>query len=262
MLVTFLVKREKSKILLTFQGEVALDEGKAQIKSQTCKICSRSFFDPETFTSHFKWHSDGKYACFECKLFFQDKFDIVLHKALKHCKKFVCKVCSKTSPSMDNALTHILSKHNYIHHRYNLKENILLRFSCYVCGSAFEQERKLRIHLKVHFGGFFCDVCGNQFENEDTLENHFITKHGKCYVCKECSQNFDTQDKVLQHISDCHTDLYSFAPQEKLFSMYYTCKTCDKKFNMIKGEDYAYFHFKYEHSYDNCVAEEGADWCD
>ncbi len=134
-------------------------------KPHQCEECGKTFAARTTFQEHKNWHKGIKpIKCPDCDF----------------------ETCFSTS----------LYTHSKIHMRERglekMNNEILLVFTCELCGNRYNQANQLRTHIKRKHEGVVeereCNICGQVFTNRQNLRRHQARTHPKdpSLQCKIC----------------------------------------------------------------------------
>lgn len=91
---------------------------------------------------------------------------------------------------------------------------------CDVCSESFEDERKLRLHMKKHSKKQYeCSHCSRQFAEQSLLRNHMLRHTGeKAFACEICNARFYERNMLNVHMRR-HSGVKPFG-----------CDMCPKRF--------------------------------
>ncbi|XP_041818983.1 zinc finger protein 2-like isoform X2 [Chelmon rostratus] len=131
------------------------------------------------------------------------------HKSFKDVShlKYCCKVCSKSFCYRASFLKHV-------------QEDERNTDLCGVCGTCFESEENLRLHLQTYIRTNDCEVCGKHFDGHKQLEMHMRTHTGeKPYICSVCGKAFAQNGNLMGHMR-VHTG-----------ERPYVCSVCGQSFS-------------------------------
>lgn len=71
---------------------------------------------------------------------------------------------------------------------------------CAICNNTYSTKYNLQRHISVHSGSAHCTKCSNVFDNEDLLKEHVSQKHDKhCFMCEDCGSDFMTKQSLRRH---------------------------------------------------------------
>ncbi|XP_047427849.1 zinc finger protein 100-like [Mugil cephalus] len=126
--------------------------------------------------------------CHLCGKGFQYIGSLMKHIKL-HESQTDCSFCGMTHQSTRELIIHLKRCHS--------KSNF-----CGDCGKAFINNRRLRLHRKIHAGirEFMCQECGKRFNRREHLIVHVRTHSGeKPYHCEICGKAFSQSQNLTIH---------------------------------------------------------------
>ena len=171
----------------------------------TCEQCGKSFMDKYYFEHHCRVHSGVRpYNCTYCQKAFARKKDLVIHvKAHTGDKPHKCNSCPKTFAVKSRLIRHI---------RTHSGEK---PFQCELCSKSFAHRSDYRAHQRVHSGEhpFRCVHCSKAFATKMSCLVH-VRLHMQ-HPCSECSEKFDEQAKLDEHVAKNHRNSSAAEPQEE-----------------------------------------------
>ncbi|XP_060806870.1 gastrula zinc finger protein XlCGF17.1-like [Amyelois transitella] len=186
------------------------------LKKYNCKLCKLEFETRNELTIHksSKQHKRVRIQCQICyRLFTATLFNrhLLRHQTATH---LVCDVCGKLYRK-DNLVRH-LQLHSYE-----------LPFKCQVCPYRGRFLESLKIHRRTHTGDkpFSCDKCDLRFLTRSNLNRHLLThKKEKPHKCVECGRSFYTKRDLDVHFKADHAGIKDFG-----------CKMCRNKYGTKKA---------------------------
>uniref|UniRef100_A0A3B4TSD1 Gastrula zinc finger protein XlCGF57.1-like n=1 Tax=Seriola dumerili TaxID=41447 RepID=A0A3B4TSD1_SERDU len=90
---------------------------------------------------------------------------------------------------------------------------------CGVCGTHFDSEENLKLHLKTHKNGKVCEVCGKCFDSQGNLEMHMRIHTGeKPFLCSECGKSFNCRHNMMRHIRTHTGEKFKGVKKKRYFS--------------------------------------------
>ena len=141
----------------------------AQVNSNTCPECGKSFTRPHTVTIHMRLHTgETPYVCEICNKKFIFSGELSRHKKSHTGEKVhVCSVCQKSFTRADGLKEHV---------RTHTGE---LPYPCGVCDKKFRTSGNLSAHMKCHTGERThpCQTCGKCFKYSSLLKRHIKQVH-------------------------------------------------------------------------------------
>ena len=145
-------------------------------------------------------------ACLDCDKVFYRRCDLRLHRKMEHAnRKYKCNVCKRSFSD---------KKCFKMHYQFH---NIGGAFECVYCEKSFNKGWKLKIHLVSHNGKtpYFCQLCGEDFIYPGKLREHLKCEHDLYFACQNCGIAFRSVTELEYHVC-----------------FMYSCKDCDKSFNI------------------------------
>lgn len=219
-----------------------------ELNLHQCIMCDKSFLGIRDLATHYrKVHKQlDCFICRNCNSTFNAA--VTYDKHVENCKKrtdgtetdkgssqgeekkFVCNVCLKPLRTAEG-----LEKHQQIH-----KTDSFLM--CDICGIKCTTKQRLSCHKynrhQAKLGNFPCPHCDRRFMSIWTMYRHNQDIHGCTQViCRECGQFFDTQDLLMDHITNDH-------PYTSQDVSRFSCEDCGKWFDQAR---YLYVHYKEVH---------------
>ncbi|KAJ8964990.1 hypothetical protein NQ317_005452 [Molorchus minor] len=102
-----------------------------------------------------------------------------------------------------------LRQHTLQNHLEDNDNKIKDIFTCYDCGLGFNTKTNLLCHIgNDHGESKLCLICERRCPDRTALENHIkyehIIKENKECACTGCSENFESEIKLNEHLKGCH----------------------------------------------------------
>ncbi|XP_005100107.1 zinc finger and BTB domain-containing protein 11 [Aplysia californica] len=185
--------------------------GDKQNGNLTCQICSRTFARAANLKLHMRVHTGERpYTCDTCGKTFARSDHLKNHELChKSVKEFLCDECNESFRRADHLKYHKVNKHGDVIRLNELKKYTRIdtpekskTVLCDICGSAFNDQKGLRNHLRKHnnFQKYSCHYCGQTFNQSSNLNVHLRKHTGvKPYKCTTCSETFTTSAKLKTH---------------------------------------------------------------
>lgn len=80
------------------------------------------------------------------------------------------------------------------------------KWQCQYCEIILTQRKLLKEHIRTHHVSFKCDHCGHDFDTIQKLDQHmWVHSHKRPYFCKICQQTFSVLAYARLHISSVHS---------------------------------------------------------
>ena len=158
-----------------------IDRVHNKLKTRSCNICAKSFYDKADLDQHKKTHSGERpFSCAHCDKTFSYLTTAKRHRRLIH---NICEICAEAAKNQDALKEHMKAKHG--------PDSL---FQCDKCPKSFYEHYKLKKHEIEHNGGkpFTCEICTQIFKSKDEMITHEIISHQK-YVKSECLQELTTK---------------------------------------------------------------------
>ncbi|CAG9794782.1 unnamed protein product [Diatraea saccharalis] len=77
------------------------------------------------------------------------------------------------------------------------------RFKCHMCNKPYNNENRLKIHMRMHnphvSGTYCCELCNYYYKSSFLLKTHMTEKHMYKYLCKKCSEVSFDRTSAKQH---------------------------------------------------------------
>ncbi|KAM7364204.1 uncharacterized protein ACRADG_000793 [Cochliomyia hominivorax] len=210
-----------------------------------CDQCDRVFPNSRLLSRH-KRHThvpeELKVQCPYCTAKFGRRHNMYAHMRTHHKDKpieehitqqrkfprqFACEQCDGTYTSKYYLLAHMKIKHNP-DSVPKKPERVILpkkRFLCTLCGSKFDTQSNLDVHIRRHTGEkpFKCDLCDRAFYRPCDVQAHRRSHTGeKPFKCTICEKAFARSNKLKIHMRT-HSN-----------ERPYKCEQCEKAFKHSK----------------------------
>ena len=173
------------------RGRKSLDQTKAIVGPEKCKVCAATFSSITTLGTHqFKAHNIGGEVCGQCHKVCSTKVALKAHTAIYHRGDLVpCSTCGKTFANKHRLKAHELNSHG--------KATI----PCPDCGKVFPTKLKLRAHEKSFHEerSHACPSCPKIFSVEGNLKSHLKSHEGPSFLCTDCPEGFKRKDSFNRH---------------------------------------------------------------
>lgn len=140
-----------------------------------CEHCGKLFTRNWYLKQHIKLHSNDKpYSCDMCDKRFLNSSNLKQHMKT-HSVEYRCHICNRTYISQTLLNEHLL-KHPDMDVA-QVPEAALatrLRFQCSYCSQGFDEEMRLKEHLRSHTKElpYHCDKCDKSFRYNNSLTKH------------------------------------------------------------------------------------------
>jgi len=175
-----------------------------------CERCPQKFDTLKTLRSHINnGHLSAEMVCSECGLACANKEvfrnHMRKHNAVKSVKRVgkkveeedkvhVCEICAVVCPTYKGLYNHKALQHPK------------KQFHCETCGQAFNNKKKLELHVLLHKPPTMpCHVCAKFFHNEVYLKKHVRSQHTAAsdspFPCEQCGKHFTTANNLAQHMN-------------------------------------------------------------
>merc|ERR1712129_138358 len=175
-----------------------------------CERCPQKFDTLKTLRSHINnGHLSAEMVCSECGFGCANKEGfrnhMRKHNAVKSVKKVgkkveeedkvhVCEICAVVCPTYKGLYNHKALQHPK------------KQFHCETCGQAFNNKKKLELHVLLHKPPTMpCHVCAKFFHNEVYLKKHVRSQHTAAsdspFPCEQCGKHFTTANNLAQHMN-------------------------------------------------------------
>lgn len=210
-----------------------------------CDQCDRVFPNSRLLSRH-KRHTHVpealKVQCPYCVAKFGRRHNMYAHMRTHHKDKpieehitqqrkfprqYACEQCDGTYTSKYYLLAHMKIKHNP-DSAPKKPERIILpkkRFLCTLCGSKFDTQSNLDVHIRRHTGEkpYKCDLCERAFYRPCDVQAHRRSHTGeKPFKCSICEKAFARSNKLKIHMRT-HSN-----------ERPYKCEQCEKAFKHSK----------------------------
>lgn len=180
-----------------------------------CPYCAAKFGRRHNMYAHMRTHHKDKPI--EEHITQQRKFP----------RQYACDQCDGTYTSKYYLLAHMKIKHNP-DSAPKKPERIILpkkRFLCTLCGSKFDTQSNLDVHIRRHTGEkpYKCDLCERAFYRPCDVQAHRRSHTGeKPFKCSICEKAFARSNKLKIHMRT-HSN-----------ERPYKCEQCEKAFKHSK----------------------------
>lgn len=170
-----------------------------------CSQCDRLFISQRLLALHMDEHNEQTFPCTICGTCFDTRITLNQHCRTKHDKPFQCTECGKQLSRQDKLDDH-MKKHS--------------GYPCRDCNQKFKTRRELKKHEEVHEASqatsldatttspnksdaavrFHCEECRTSYRTEEKLTDHMKDCHDAMgYPCDQCELTFDSKTKMKAH---------------------------------------------------------------
>ncbi|KAI8129087.1 Zinc finger protein 197 [Lucilia cuprina] len=246
----------KEKTVTIAKTKETIDKSKTPVRSKKklkekqvddniptpCDQCDRVFPNARLLSRH-KRHThvpeELKVQCPYCTAKFGRRHNMYAHMRTHHKdennalanrkfpRQFACEQCDGVYTSKYYLLAHMNLKHNPDNVAQKPKRVALpkKRFLCTLCGSKFDTQSNLDVHIRRHTGDkpFKCDLCERSFYRPCDVQAHRRSHTGeKPFKCTICEKPFARSNKLKIHMRT-HSN-----------ERPYKCDQCEKAFKHSK----------------------------
>ena len=218
----------------------------------TCKICSKTYDNYDSFLRHENFYHLEKVPCKVCNKLYRHR-EIKRHERT-HAPRallYACKVCNKSYCSKGALRAHehyvcegpfrckicskVLDNRNALK-RHQFQHSPIRPVTCQICNKKFAEKSVLEAHKRVHSEDrpFLCGQCGKQFKYSSSLHMHKLRHQEKSCVCEKCGKGFVTKEDLERHINTVHLTV-------KII----TCVMCNSKFKCLQNLRKHFRRFKH-----------------
>ena len=220
-----------------------------------CNFCPRAFCSNSSLYRHHKKHLDIKsFSCKICSKSFRSKSDVnshqyIAHKELDIKPKIQCNICGAGFMQGSRLKSHMQERHEKkvfkfwcshvgCHRSFVHKQQFLVHmrghtgekpYLCDYCGFSTKTKVQLKRHERIHYNiaDYKCKYCTYSSRNSAGLRRHKRLHTGaKPYRCPHCEHRCYSHTNIRIHINNSHHH-----PGLKL----YNCQHCPFASNVTTG---------------------------
>lgn len=179
-----------------------------KLKKYSCDMCDKKFFSKHGVREHFRVHTNER--PFKCKATGCDKSFKQAGQLKQHQERhgprqaFICDVCG-----LNVSTKYYLIEHRKAHFQ-------VASFNCDECNATFSKPNYLKDHKKnmhTEYTPAICQICGSAFKNETRLNVHLKMHKGTEHICSECNKMFLKRSQMMEHITAVHEKIRNFVCQ-------------------------------------------------
>jgi len=200
------VKQKHVALVGKESGECVIEKGGVGSKSNTCKICNKTFKFKTHLINHENTHNKP-HKCGLCSESFADDSKLASHELNVHGELvnghgvsnslMKCSYCPKVFPAKSQLV---------LHERTHTKEK---PFQCSQCHKKFSAKCNLTAHERIHFGEskrYECrhPPCTRKFSHTSERKDHETIHTGaKPYMCPHCGERYRRNANLWRHKKKC-----------------------------------------------------------
>lgn len=226
-----------------------------------CHLCDKIYTNNRNLKRHIEmYHGEkGEFRCDVCPKVYTSNQSLRRHIKTRHYTtdnaEYTCEYCNKTISGKENFYSHLSFFHRQDSNSVDFSDVVstkMLEFVCVSCSKSFEDEPRLRHHVKNEhsFKTFYkyckksllkqvgksknpkvvfynCEYCNNSFGSVYEFKDHMRTNHDKEYslsTCNVCFNKFYSKESMVNHKKIC-------LPPANVNP----CSHCDKLFTDISS---------------------------
>ena len=210
-------------------------------KSFNCSYCDERFASNQLRNKHQNLVHNKRFPCEHCGKTFSEKSRLLIHNRVHSGDRpYECDLCEFSCAQKDNLRIHKEFKHP-------MSGSLEKKFNCKICSAKFLTQGNLKRHIRTHsdLKPYVCETCGKSFKDPGTLKQHTYKHGSQTFVCKFCSQKFDSPLYLSRHMKRVH-------PVDGIQTK--TCSTCGKGFssNYLLNKHVDSVHDHVKHSCPHC----------